>query len=506
MLKGKASTNTRNPKTTVLYAALTVVFLVGLVVAINNKWQIPTILNISQHIVLAMLALFIWNVAFIRYYAMHKRLDLILSYAYLGVFIFTCFQLIGFAFDNNRIVDWFDIFERIWLPIVLLLIFPAKKVRRNLWAQIKNDKLILYIGVMLIIAFIGGMVANIIKHDTHSEIIELLNIASLVATAILFTQVNKYNNLSSSRLLGSLKLSVLLLIMAQLVYSFSLSGFSSSLFYAELIEIASYLVLAYGLLINVVEAFQYEDQARLVLKNKNNELKTLDALKDDFIATASHQLRTPSASVHDALRMLNHPDMSKKDRDELIALAEASSEHLVTVVRTMLNMARIQAGHFTIDASEAEMIELTKKVISQVKILADQKGSKIELMVPNQPILMQVDTAKISEALSNYIENAIKYSPDHSAIMVSLTESDEKLYFEVADQGMGVPIEERQNLFGKFYRAANARQEQPDGNGIGLYVVRSIAEGHGGAAYYRPADETGSVFGFWLPQKQGQKA
>jgi len=235
------------------------------------------------------------------------------------------------------------------------------------------------------------------------------------------------------------------------------------------------------------------------LRQANEKLKTLDALKDDFITTASHQLRTPSASVHDALRMLNHPSLNKSDRDELIQLAEASSEHLVTVVRTMLNMARLQAGHFTVDKSAAELVSLTENVISQVKILAKQKGSRISLIKPDHTLNMSVDVAKINEALANYIENAVKYSPPDSKIGVSLTETDGKIIFEVTDQGIGVPAEEQKNLFEKFYRAANARQEQPDGNGIGLYVVKSIAEGHGGEAYYRPGESGGSIFGFWLP-------
>lgn len=235
------------------------------------------------------------------------------------------------------------------------------------------------------------------------------------------------------------------------------------------------------------------------LRKANEELKTLDALKDDFIATASHQLRTPAASVHDAIRMLNHPSITPKDRAELINMAEASSEHLVTVVRTMLNMARLQAGHFTIDKSEAELVSLTEKLIDQIKVLAAQKDSTIHLIKPSHPIVMQVDVAKINEAFSNYIENAIKYSPASSVITVSLIESDGKVVFEVADQGMGVPQEEQKNLFGKFYRATNARQKQPDGNGIGLYVVKCIAEGHGGEAYYRPAETGGSVFGLNFP-------
>ncbi|HSX32673.1 MAG TPA: ATP-binding protein [Candidatus Saccharimonadales bacterium] len=238
------------------------------------------------------------------------------------------------------------------------------------------------------------------------------------------------------------------------------------------------------------------------LRAANKELKTLDALKDDFIATASHQLRTPAASVHDALRMLNHPQLTAKDRDDLTALAEASSEHLVTVVHTMLNMARLQAGHFLVEKSDAELIELTERVIDQLKVVATQRGSTIVFNKPAGPVHAQVDSGKMNELLSNYIENAIKYSPDHSTVTVTLTEADGRIQFEVADQGMGVPAGERDKLFGKFYRASNARHEHPNGNGIGLYVVKSIAEGHGGGVYYRPAQaDNGSVFGCWLPSQ-----
>lgn len=234
------------------------------------------------------------------------------------------------------------------------------------------------------------------------------------------------------------------------------------------------------------------------LRKANEELKTLDALKDDFISTASHQLRSPAVSVHDALHMLNYPNVTKKDRDELLLLAESSSERLVTVVRTMLNMARIQAGHFTIDTSEADLVELINKELTQVKVLADQKSIKLRFAKPPTAATVNIDVAKINEAVANYVENAIKYSPNNTTITLSLTHEKGMYRFEVADQGMGVPPGERDQLFGRFYRASNARQEQPDGNGIGLYVVKMIAEGHGGEAYYRPGVEQGSVFGLTI--------
>jgi K+-sensing histidine kinase KdpD len=244
-------------------------------------------------------------------------------------------------------------------------------------------------------------------------------------------------------------------------------------------------------------------KATAKLRNANEKLKTLDALKDDFISMASHQLRTPAASVHEALQMLNHPMMplSKTDRARLEELAEASSEHLVTVVSDMLSIARIQSGHFTVNKSPTILQNLVEKVLKQTSVLAEQKDIKIEQKLPSEPISVHVDVAKMNEAFSNYIENAIKYSPEKTTVTISLQTDKNKVKFEIEDMGMGVPEDERDGLFTKFYRAKNARNEQPDGNGIGLFVVKSIANGHDGDVYYEPLPSGGSKFGFWIPVK-----
>jgi two-component system sensor histidine kinase SenX3 len=141
------------------------------------------------------------------------------------------------------------------------------------------------------------------------------------------------------------------------------------------------------------------------------------------------------------------------------------------------------------------MQDLVDKVLKQTSVLAEQKGITIQYDKPAEAITARVDMSKLHEAMSNYVENAIKYSGEKTIVTVVLKGTDKEVVFEVSDQGMGVPETERKNLFSKFYRAGNARKEQPDGNGIGLFVVKSIAEGHGGEAYYKPLNP-GSLFGF----------
>lgn len=236
------------------------------------------------------------------------------------------------------------------------------------------------------------------------------------------------------------------------------------------------------------------------LRHANEKLKALDKMKDDFISMASHQFRTPAGAIRQALHMINNPALSAKEKKEILKLAEASSEQLVTIVGTMLNISRIEAGKFVIDRTLADMAKLAEKILLTTSVLAEQKHTKLVFDKPEAPVMLSVDVAKVNEAMANYIENAIKYSPTNSTITIHLFADDTKVTFEVEDQGMGVPQEERPHLFAKFYRAQNARREQPDGNGIGLYVVRQIIRGHGGDTYYEPI-EGGSRFGFWLPLK-----
>lgn len=241
-------------------------------------------------------------------------------------------------------------------------------------------------------------------------------------------------------------------------------------------------------------------RATVRLRRANSKLKTLDAMKDDFISMASHQLRSPAAAVHDAIEMLGQTYLSDAERGRIIALAGASSERLLNVITDMLSVARIQAGHFTIEKSSVDLADLADRALLQASALTAEKHLTTHLARPDKPLKTIADRAKINEIMANYIENAIKYSPEKSQLKVIVRQEPGRVYFEVADQGIGVPARERKNLFNKFYRASNARIEYPNGNGIGLFVVKTVVESHGGEAYYKPLPQ-GSLFGFWLPSE-----
>lgn len=258
-----------------------------------------------------------------------------------------------------------------------------------------------------------------------------------------------------------------------------------------------------ALFYNQIQSFNATLQQRInhatqKLRLANTRLKTLDSMKDDFISMASHQLRSPATSVHEALQMLGQFDIPAGERNKLIELAEASSERLVTVITDMLSIARIQAGHFTIERSDVDVATLVDRAILEASGIAKHRGVRLEFLCPEKPIVIRADRSKVNEMMSNYIDNALAYSPAGSTVQITLKTAEGRVSFEVTDRGIGVPVSERKDLFRKFFRATNARKEQPNGNGIGLYVVKNIAQAHGGDAYYESQTD-GSLFGFWLP-------
>ncbi len=245
---------------------------------------------------------------------------------------------------------------------------------------------------------------------------------------------------------------------------------------------------------------QRVDDATQRLKKANRRLRALDILKDDFISMASHQLRSPATSVRDAIKMLEQHYLTSAERQKIIQLADASSERLVSVITGMLSVARIQAGHFTLEKSEVEMGQLVERALLQASALAAEKHITLQFDRPKQAIILTADRPKLNEIMANYIENAIRYSSEHTSVTITLKKANDRVHFTVSDHGIGVPESDRKDLFAKFFRASNARQAQPNGNGIGLFVVKTVALEHDGDAYYEPL-EHGSLFGFWLPAR-----
>lgn len=243
------------------------------------------------------------------------------------------------------------------------------------------------------------------------------------------------------------------------------------------------------------------DAATKELRRSNAQLQKLDEVKDEFMSMASHQLRTPLTSIKGYLSMLIDGDMGPvtKQQEHVLKEAFASSERMVRLIADFLNVSRLQTGKFVIDKKPLDLAKLVESEVSALKHNAASRDLTFKYTKPKDLPLIDLDENKIQQVIMNFCDNAIYYSKDNSTITVSLKRVGNSAEFTVKDTGIGVPESEQAGLFTKFFRATNARQQRPDGTGVGLFLAQKVIKGHGGKVIFSSKEGKGSTFGFSLP-------
>lgn len=237
------------------------------------------------------------------------------------------------------------------------------------------------------------------------------------------------------------------------------------------------------------------------LRTKNTSLRQLDKAKDEFVSMASHQLRTPLTSVKGYLSMVLEGDTGRitDPQRDLLNQAFASSERMVRLINDFLNVSRIQTGKFVIDKTPVMLPKLVSEEIDSLKPNAEARNLKFVYKPPKDFPAIKLDEGKIRQVVMNFADNAVYYSHENTAINIDLHIKDKKVFFAVKDSGIGVPKDEQEHLFTKFFRASNAKKQRPDGTGVGIYLAKRVIEAHGGEIIFESTEGQGSTFGFSLP-------
>lgn len=246
------------------------------------------------------------------------------------------------------------------------------------------------------------------------------------------------------------------------------------------------------------------DDATKELRRTNEKLKALDATKDEFISMASHQLRTPLTSVKGYLSMVLEGDTGKLNahQEKLLQQAFTSSQRMVYLISDLLNVSRLRTGKFVIERVPTNLPAIIQGEIDQLKETAEVRGLKLKFTQPKNFPLLHLDETKIRQVIMNFIDNAIYYTPQGGKITVELEEKPQAIELRVIDTGIGVPKRYQHELFGKFYRAENARRVRPDGTGLGLFMAKKVIIAQGGATIFRSIEGKGSTFGFTFPKNK----
>ena len=240
----------------------------------------------------------------------------------------------------------------------------------------------------------------------------------------------------------------------------------------------------------------------LVVYQDVTALKEAEALKDQFISLATHELRTPvtvMAGYADLLlKQSKGEERNERQQSKLHAIKEAAL-HLAKLTEDLLDVTRVQAGQFQLQRSSTELVTLTRQVVEQLQTTTDHHQLSIQTALAH--FWACVDAFRIEQVLSNLLTNAIKYSPQGGSIEVTMGKDEEtsEARFSVRDHGMGIPREQQARIFGRFVRAENVQTARIPGTGLGLYLCRELVERHGGHIWFQSEEHAGSTFFFTLP-------
>jgi signal transduction histidine kinase len=242
------------------------------------------------------------------------------------------------------------------------------------------------------------------------------------------------------------------------------------------------------------------DEATQQLREANAHLKELDQIKNEFLSMATHQLNTPLVVVDGYLSMMKDGTISEpKEQHEFLDKILHRVRMMKHLVSDFLNVSRIEAGTFIVEPTPVDLNKMVTEQINELGPEAKEKEVFLQFIPPKHPVpFIEADEEKISQAVMNLIDNAIYYTPK-GAVKVYLYEEGADIIFKVIDSGIGVPENQKAKLFQKFARADNARKARPNGNGVGLYLVRLVVEAHGGRIIFDSTEGKGSTFGFTIP-------
>ncbi len=226
----------------------------------------------------------------------------------------------------------------------------------------------------------------------------------------------------------------------------------------------------------------------------------ISRVKSDFISTAAHQLRTPLTGIRWALEALQLEQLTENQKS-LVASAVEKSHQLVAVVGTLLDISSIESGKYKYDFQPAPIDTLVDEITRDFQELAGKSQVSLLFEKTGQPsAIVRMDRERIRWVLNNLVENGIRYTPPGGSVRITTEVTPARVYVRVHDTGIGIAPEDQGNIFERFYRAPNAITKQNGGNGLGLYIARTVATDHGGDLNFQSSGNgTGTTFALSLP-------
>ena len=229
--------------------------------------------------------------------------------------------------------------------------------------------------------------------------------------------------------------------------------------------------------------------------------RLVEQMKSDFVSTVSHELRTPLTSIYGFAETLLRRDVMFGDEERLTFLGYIASEsqRLTGIVDALLNVARLDTGDLQVNLLPTDVRDVVGQVL-QTTAEAGLNGHDFVVDLPEEPLAAQADPEKLRQVFSILLDNALRYSPEGGTVTVGAERKLETIEVTVADEGIGIPQADQDQIFRKFYRGADAEARVgPGGTGLGLFIARGLVTATGGRIWLDSREGEGSTFAFELP-------
>ena len=248
------------------------------------------------------------------------------------------------------------------------------------------------------------------------------------------------------------------------------------------------------------ELRQLQTQYTAELEQRKTELERVDRLKTEFLASMSHELRTPLHTI------LGFTELLGDERDGSLSAAQrrflehirGDSQHLLQLINQVLDLSKIEAGQLDLRQEDYPLEQSIREAHEAIRPGAELKGIRLEDHGQASAVV-HADRVRVREMLYNLLSNAVKFTPEGGLVWIESAEAGGYVEVTVGDTGIGIPPEEQDNIFDRFYQIGTTTRGVREGTGLGLAITRQLAELHGGWIEVRSAPGAGSQFVFTLP-------
>ncbi|MGB2753857.1 MAG: ATP-binding protein, partial [Phycisphaerae bacterium] len=247
------------------------------------------------------------------------------------------------------------------------------------------------------------------------------------------------------------------------------------------------------------------ESKNLALARANEELLSLDAMKDEFVSVASHELRTPLMAMQGALSLLAEGEAKQEtgETQEFIALCYRNTNRLITLVEELLDLGNLDSGRVHMRPRTMRLAEVVGDVVQSLRVMAQERALELTADVPAD-LVVWADADRTAQVLTNLVSNGLKFTRE-GGVHVTACEAGAFLEIAVADTGVGIPVEVQPIIFDRFIQVHAPATRNASGVGLGLAIAKMLVERQGGEISVESTPGRGSTFHFTLPRRPAER-